>query len=258
MRVGVLRETKDRELRVALLPDHARWLRDAGHEVRVERGAGEGSSLPDDLYRAAGATIVDGAEEIIAESELVTKVKEPTWQEIEWMRPGQIVYSYLHLAPDPELTQHILGSGLIAIGFETVQTEDGTLPILIPMSDVAGRLAVQVAAHYLQGDQGGRGVLLGGVPGVDRGRVTIVGAGVVGTAAVRIAFGLGADVTVLDVDHRRLSYLYDIYHGELHTLFSNPANIARSVRETDVLIGAVLVCSRIRPTSRAPCARPTC
>lgn len=247
MRVGVLRETKDRELRVALLPDSARWLREAGHEVRVERGAGEGSDLPDDLYRAAGAAVVDTPEEVIAESDLVTKVKEPTGQEIEWMRPGQIVYSYLHLAPEPVLTNHILESELVAIGFETVQTDDGMLPILIPMSDVAGRLAVQVAAHYLQADQGGRGVLLGGVPGVDRGKVTIVGAGVVGTAAVRIAFGLGADVTVLDVDHRRLSYLYDIYHGEIHALFSNPANIERSVRQTDVLVGAVLI-----PGARAP------
>lgn len=247
MQIGLLRESKDRELRVALLPENVEWLARHGHRVRVQSGAGEGSGLPDGLYRQAGAEVVADAAAVIGASELITKVKEPTAGEISMMQSGQIVWSYLHLAPDPEGTRRILEADVIAIGYETVQAADGTLPILVPMSEVAGRLAVQIGAHWLQGDQGGRGILLGGVPGVDRGRVTILGAGVVGTAAVRIAYGLGADVTVLDLDHRRLAHLYDIYHGELHTLFSNPGNLERSVTRADLLIGAVLV-----PGARAP------
>jgi alanine dehydrogenase len=248
MRVGVVRETKDRERRVALLPEGARSLRAAGHEVRIERGAGEGSGLSDDVYRAAGAELVATARDAVEGSDIVTKVKEPTRDEISWMRPGQTVYSYLHLAPEPELTRCILDADIVAIGFETVQLPDGALPILVPMSDVAGRLAVQIGARYLQADQGGCGVLLGGVPGVDRGRVTVIGAGVVGRAAVRVAVGLGADVTVLDIDHARLSYLYDLYHGEIHTLFSNSSNIEMSVRQTDLLVGAVLLAGGRAPT----------
>ncbi|MFQ5699543.1 MAG: alanine dehydrogenase [Myxococcota bacterium] len=247
MRIGLLRESKDRELRVALLPENVQWLTRHGHPVRMQSGAGEGSGLTDDQYRKAGAEVVEEPADVIAGSDLITKVKEPTAAEVAMMQPGQVVWSYLHLAADEELLRRILEAEIIALGFETVQASDGTLPILVPMSEVAGRLAVQIGAHWLQGDQGGRGVLLGGVPGVDRGRVTILGAGVVGTAAVRIAYGLGADVTVLDLDHRRLAHLYDIYHGELHTLFSNPGNLERSVTQADLVIGAVLV-----PGARAP------
>jgi alanine dehydrogenase len=167
------------------------------------------------------------------------------------MQPGQALFDFLHLAPDTALTDRILEREIIAIGYETVETDDGTLPLLVPMSEVAGRLSVQIGAHCLQGDQGGRGVLLGGVPGVPRGKVTVIGAGVVGTAAVRMAVGLGADVDVLDIDHRRLSHLYDIYQGGISTLYSNSANIERSVLEADLVVGAVL-----RPGARAPILVP--
>lgn len=247
MRVGVLRETKDQEHRVALLPAGARTLIEAGHEVTVESSAGEASGFPDSAYEDVGARIAKAGAEVIAEAEIVTKVKEPTQKEIEAMRPGQTLFDFLHLAPEPELTAKILGRGIIAIGYETVETDDGTLPLLVPMSEVAGRLAVQVGAHYLQAEQGGGGVLLGGVPGVPRGRVTVIGAGVVGTAAVRVAVGLGAEVDVLDIDHRRLSHLYDLYHGGISTLHSNSTNIERSVMEADILVSAVL-----RPGARAP------
>jgi alanine dehydrogenase len=247
MRVGVLRETKDREARVALLPWGARVLKESGHRVFVERSAGDGSGFPDEEYEAAGAEVLPSASEVIGASDLVTKVKEPTESEIAAMRPGQALFDFLHLAPEPKLAQRILERGIVAIGYETVQLDDGTLPLLVPMSEVAGRLAVQIGAHYLQADQAGRGVLLSGVPGVPRGRVVILGAGIVGTAAVRVATGLGAKVDVLDIDHRRLSHLYDIYHGGINTLYSNPHSIERSVLDADVLIGAVLV-----PGARAP------
>jgi alanine dehydrogenase len=247
MRVGVLRETKDRELRVALLPGGARALVAAGHEVALESGAGEGSGFPDEQYEAVGATIAKSPDEVIGGADVVTKVKEPTPPEIAAMRPGQALFDFLHLAPEPALTRSILERGIIAIGYETVQLEDGSLPLLVPMSEVAGRLAVQIGAHYLQGDQGGRGVLLGGVPGVPRGRVTVIGAGIVGTAAVRMAMGLGAEVSVLDIDQRRLSHLYDIYHGGISTLYSNVVNLEQAVLEADLVVGAVLV-----PGARAP------
>jgi alanine dehydrogenase len=247
MRVGAVRERKDREYRVAITPDGARILTKAGHDIVIESGAGEGSSFADEEYAEAGVRIVKSHEEVIAETDIVTKVKEPTRDEVALMRRGQGLFCFLHLAPEPELTQLLLERGVIAIGFETVQADDGTLPILVPMSEVAGRLAVQIGAHYLQRDQGGRGVLLGGVPGVPRGRVVVVGAGVVGTAAVRIAVGLGAEVEVLDIDHRRLSYLYDLFRGEIGTIHSNASSIERAVPEADLVIGAVL-----RPGARAP------
>jgi alanine dehydrogenase len=247
MRVGVLRETKDRELRVALLPVGARTLVAAGHEVVIEKAAGEASGFPDAHYQAVGAKILDSAEAVIASAEIVTKVKEPTQREIAAMRPGQALFAFLHLAPEPELTKHILERELVAIGYETVQLEDGSLPLLVPMSEVAGRLAVQIGARYLQGDQGGRGVLLGGVPGVPRGCVAVIGAGIVGTAAVRMATGLGAEVAVLDVDQRRLSHLYDIYHGGIDTLYSNVVNLEQAVLEADLVIGAVLLAGARAP-----------
>jgi alanine dehydrogenase len=243
----VLRETKDREFRVALLPWGARMLVDAGHPVFVEKDAGARSGFADEEYGAAGATVLPQGAEVISASELLTKVKEPTESEIAAMRPGQAIFCFLHLAPEVALTRKVLASEIVAIGFETVQMDDGTLPLLVPMSEVAGRLSVQIGAHFLQADQGGRGVLLGGVPGVPRGRVTILGAGIVGTAAVRVASGLGAELEVLDVDQRRLSHLYDIYQGGISTIYSNPHSIERSVLEADLLIGAVLVAGRRAP-----------
>ena len=248
MRIGLLRETKDREFRVALLPGSVRTLVQTGHSVRVETGAGLGSGFPDEVYKEAGAELVDGPEDVIEGADIVTKVKEPTRSEIAAMRPDQLIYCYLHLAPEPELAKAILESQIVAIGYETVQTEDGVLPLLVPMSEVAGRLAVQIGARYLQGDQGGRGILLGGVPGVARGRVTVLGGGIVGTAAVRVAVGLGAEVEVLDISHRRLSALYDIYQGKLSTLYASEINIERSVLEADLLIGGVLVAGARAPT----------
>ena len=247
MRVGVLRETKDHELRVALLPSGARTLVGAGHEVTIETGAGHGSGFPDEAYQKAGARIAGGAAEVIDGCDILTKVKEPAPDEVSRMREGQTLFDFLHLAPAPELTQRILDRGICAIGFETVALEDGSLPLLVPMSEVAGRLAVQIGAHLLQAEQGGRGVLLGGVPGVPRGHVTVIGAGIVGTAAVRMASGLGAEVSVLDIDQRRLSHLYDIYHGGINTLYSNLVNLERSVTQADIVIGAVL-----KPGARAP------
>jgi len=247
VRVGALREVKDRELRVALLPAGVRALIAAGHSVAVQSDAGVGSGFSNEEYQAVGAKIMDRFEDVIDFAEVVIKVKEPTAAEVAVMRPGQILFDFLHLAPLADLTQQILERQIVAIGFETVQLPDGTLPLLVPMSEVAGRLAVQVGAHYLQADQGGSGVLLGGVPGVPRGRVAIIGAGIVGTASVRMAVGMGAEVTVLDVDQRRLSHLYDIYHGGISTLYSNSVNLEQSVHEADLVIGAVL-----RPGARAP------
>ncbi|MCH6563489.1 MAG: alanine dehydrogenase [Myxococcales bacterium] len=248
MRVGVLRETKDRELRVALLPSGVRTLTQQGHGVFVEAGAGSGSGFPDEAYQDAGATVLELPQQVIETAELVTKVKEPTRSEIAAMRPGQTLFAFLHLAPDRKLAVEVLAREIVAIGYETVQTDDGVLPLLVPMSEVAGRLSIQIGAHYLQGDQGGRGVLLGGVPGVRRGRVAVIGAGIVGTAAVRVAVGLGADLDVLDIDHRRLSALYDIYRGELGTLYASELNIENCVLDADLLIGAVL-----NAGTRAPC-----
>jgi alanine dehydrogenase len=247
MKVGVLRETKDREMRVALLPGGVRALVASGHEVVVERNAGVGSGFLDRQYEEAGAKIFDQPREVIGFADIVTKVKEPSEAEISAMRPGQVLFDFLHLAPLRELTDMILEKEIIAIGFETVQLSDGALPLLVPMSEVAGRLAVQIGACYLQADRGGSGVLLGGVPGVARGHVTIIGAGIVGTAAVRMAVGLGGEVSVLDIDQRRLSHLYDIYHGSINTLYSNPVTLEQAVLRADIVIGAVLV-----PGARSP------
>jgi alanine dehydrogenase len=247
MRIGVPRETKDQEFRVGLTPDGARLLVEGGHELAVERHAGEGSGFPDEAYRSAGARLVD-AEEAWSVSDLIVKVKEPSAREVRWLRPGQVLFTYLHLAAAPELARALLESGVIAIAYETIRDPDGTFPVLAPMSEVAGRLATQIGVTLLQKNRGGKGLLVGGVPGVPRGKITVIGAGIVGINAVRVAHALGAEVDVLDVDLRRLTYVYDIFRGELNTLFSNRANIERSVTETDVLIGAVYVHGRRAPT----------
>ncbi len=246
MKIGVPRETKDREYRVGMVPDGARILTSAGHSVIVERGAGLGSGFEDALYEAAGATLVD-VEEAWSAPDLVVKVKEPNPVETARLRSGQVVFTYLHLAADPDLVDRMRAADVIAIAYETIQNRDGTFPVLAPMSEVAGRLATQIGANLLQKDRGGKGLLLGGVPGVMRGRVTILGAGAVGINALRVAQALGADVDVIDVDLRRLTYVYDLFRGELNTLYSNPSTIARSVAEADLLIGAVYVSGRRAP-----------
>jgi len=247
MRIGVPREIKDMEFRVGMVPDGVRQLVEAGHELLVERGAGAGSGFSDDAYREAGARLVT-AEEAFQSPELIVKVKEPQPPEVRRLRSGQTVFTYLHLAANPALVTALQDADVMAIAYETIQNADGSFPVLAPMSEVAGRLAVQIGVTLLQKDRGGKGLLMGGVPGVMRGRVTVLGAGTVGINAVRVAHALGAEVDVLDVDLRRLTYLYDIFGGELNTLFSNTANITRSVVDGDLVIGAVYTRGRRAPT----------
>ena len=246
MRIGVPKETKDNEYRVGLTPDGARQLVARGHEVLVERNAGTGSGFTDELYAQAGARLV-AIDEVWSSPELVVKVKEPNAQEVKRLRAGQTLYAYLHLAPNAPLTEGLLAAGVIGIAYETIQFADGSFPVLAPMSEVAGRLAIQVGVTFLQKDKGGKGLLIGGVPGVPRGRVAVVGAGIVGINSVRVAHALGAEVTVLDVDMKRLTYLYDLFHGEIGTLYSNRSNIERSVAEADLLVGAVYLRGRRAP-----------
>jgi len=247
VRIGVPIESKDHEFRVGLVPDGVRALRKAGHEVIVARGAGLGSGFCDEDYRLAGAALVD-REEAWSAPDLVVKVKEPNSEEASWLHSGQVLFTYLHLAAAAELTEQLRNADVIAIAYETIRTADGAFPVLAPMSEVAGRLATQVGAHLLQKEQGGKGLLLGGVPGVMRGRVTVLGAGTVGLNALRVAHALGAEVDVLDLDLKRLTYIYDLFRGELNTLYSNPANIERSVRSSDLVIGAVYTIGRRTPT----------
>ncbi len=246
MKIGIPREIKDMEFRVGMVPDAVRLLCEAGHELSVEVGAGTGSGFSDDDYTRAGAQLVD-ADTVWSHPDLIVKVKEPQSTETVRLHEGQTLFTYLHLAAAPEVAQALCDSGVVAIAYETIRNPDGAFPVLAPMSEVAGRLAVQIGVNLLQKDQGGKGVLLGGVPGVLRGRVTVLGAGTVGINAVRVAHALGAEVEVLDIDVKRLTYLYDIFRGEIGTLFSNPANIARSVREADLVIGAVYVSGHRAP-----------
>ena len=246
MQIGVPREIKDMEFRVGMVPDGVRQLAAAGHELLVERGAGEGSGFLDGAYAQAGARLVD-VEEVFGAPDLIVKVKEPQPQEVLRMRSGQTLFTYLHLAASPDLAEALRAADIVAIAYETIENPDGSFPVLAPMSEVAGRLAVQIGVTLLQKDRGGKGLLLGGVPGVLRGRVTVLGAGTVGINAVRVARALGAEVDVLDVDLSRLTYLYDIFSGDVNTLFSNPENIARSVTSSDLVVGAVYVSGRRTP-----------
>lgn len=246
MDVGIPREVKTHEYRVAMTPNAVRALTDAGHRVRIETGAGDGSSFDDDDYRASGAEIVDSAEEAWAQ-QLVLKVKEPTEHEFGFLRDDLLLFTFLHLAADRALTNALLEAGTTAVAYETVQLDNGALPLLNPMSEVAGRMAPQVGAYHLEKFLGGRGLLLGGVPGVAAGDVVILGGGTVGTNAAKIALGLGARVTILDVSHSRLVYLDDIFGGRVQTLMSNAGTVRESVHRADLLIGAVLV-----PGARAP------
>lgn len=246
MLIGLPKEVKDHENRVGLTPGAVRAVTRHGHQVLVESGAGEDSFFPDDEYRAAGATIVPHAADAWS-AQMVIKVKEPVVQEYGYLRQGMMLFTYLHLASDKALTRALLESGVTGIAYETVQTEGGKLPLLMPMSEVAGRMAIQVGATYLQKTHGGRGVLMGGIPGVAPANVAILGGGIVGTNAARVAVGSGAQVTVLDISHDRLKYLDDIYRGQLQTRISDEYNIEDVIYDADLVVGAVLI-----PGGRAP------
>ncbi|HEY1806762.1 MAG TPA: alanine dehydrogenase [Terracidiphilus sp.] len=241
MIVGVPKEIKDNEARVGVTPAGAKALTEAGHKVLVETQAGAQSGFPDAEYQNAGAEMVGDAGFVWGKSEMVVKVKEPTEREYVYFRNGLVLFTYLHLAPLPALTDKLLESKVIGIAYETVRDRQGTLPLLTPMSEVAGRMSVQVGASYLEKERGGRGILLGGVPGVPPAHVTILGGGVVGTNAARIALGFGAKVTLIDVNLNRLRELDDIFGGRLYTLASNSYNIAQAAREADLVIGGVLI-----------------
>lgn len=241
MRVGVPKEIKNNEFRVGLVPGSVREYRAHGHEVIVETGAGAGIKASDADYEAAGATIAPDAATVYAEADMIVKVKEPQPSEYARLRQGQILYAYLHLAPDPEQTKGLLKSGVTAVAYETVTDSRGGLPLLAPMSEVAGRLSIQAAAHALTAPEGGRGLLMGGVPGVKPARVLIIGGGVVGLHAARMAAGLGADVTILDRNLHRLAELDDLFQGRVKTRYSTYDALDEETDAADVVIGAVLI-----------------
>ncbi|MDQ3031967.1 MAG: alanine dehydrogenase [Myxococcota bacterium] len=246
MIIGVPTEIKTREYRVGINHGGVRQLVRHGHQVLVQKGAGIGAGITDQDFEAAGARIVPTAADAWS-AEMVMKVKEPLPEEYQYFRPGLILYTYLHLAPLPELTGELMKKQVRAIAYETVQNPDGSLPLLRPMSEVAGRMATQVGATCLEKERGGKGLLLGGVPGTRRGHVVILGGGVVGSHAARIAVGMGAQVTVLDLNHERMSYLEDIFQASVETLYSNPSNIEEAVAGADLVIGAVLVAGARAP-----------
>ena len=241
MIVGLPKEIKDNEYRVGLTPAGVRALHDAGHTVVVEKNAGEGSGFEDSLYQRAGATILDSADEIWAKADMIVKVKEPIAPEYPRMREGQLLFTYLHLAPDRELTKQLVDRKVTGIAYETITDRRGTLPLLTPMSEVAGRMAIQVGAHYLEKMSGGRGILLGGVPGVPAARVVIIGGGVVGTNAAKMAVGMGAHVTIIDNNLDRLRELDDIFLSKISTLASSAYMIQDAITQADLIVGAVLV-----------------
>jgi alanine dehydrogenase len=247
MIVGVPTEVKTREYRVGMIPAGARTLTSHGHKVLVQQGAGLGSGISDEAYKAVGAEIVATADDVWKRAEMIFKVKEPIAEEYPRMREGQILYTYLHLAAAPQLTQELLKRGVTGVAYETIELDDGRLPLLQPMSAVAGRMAIQVAATYLEKEKGGKGILLGGVPGVRRGRVAIIGGGIVGQHAARMAIGLGAMVNILDINPDTLAYVDDIYQGRVNTLYSDPLSIEESVTRADVVVGAVLVAGAKAP-----------
>ena len=245
--VGVPKEIKDKENRVSVQPDGVAELTYHGHDVVVQASAGSGSGFPDDEYVAAGARVVGTAAEVFGAADLIVKVKEPVPEEYDRFRSGQQLFTYLHLAADRQLTEFLLSRRIDAIAYETVQTTDGRLPLLTPMSEVAGRMAVQAAAHHLESTSGGAGLLLGGVPGTPAAKVTIIGGGVAGTEAAKMALGLRAIVRVLDTNPARLSYLSDVFGGRLDLVVPNRARTAAYVADSDVVIGAVLVAGAKAP-----------
>lgn len=246
MIIGVPKEIKNNENRVALTPAGVLTLAGGGHRVLLEKGAGAGSGFADAEYAQAGAELVNDAAGVWNGADMVMKVKEPLESEYDYFRPGLILFTYLHLAPEPRLAAALQAKGILAIGYETVRA-GRTLPLLTPMSEVAGRMSVQLGAQFLQKNHGGQGILLAGVPGVERGKVSIIGGGVVGTNAAKMAIGLGAEVTIVDLNADRLRELDDLFGPQIKTLASNPYNIAKAVAEADLLIGAVLI-----PGAKAP------
>ena len=241
MRVGIPTEIKEDENRVAITPSGVAAFSVHGHDVIIQQGAGRGSAIPDDAYRTAGAAIVPDAAGVWQQADLVLKVKEPLEPEFAMMRAGQVLFTYLHLAASTSLTERLRDTGVVAIGYETVQLDDGTLPLLVPMSEVAGRLAIQAGATSLETIAGGKGILLPGVSGVRRGRVTIIGAGIVGLNACVVGVGFGADVTIVDINPLRLGCVRDVVQGHVTTLMSNAANIEGAVAAADLVICAVLI-----------------
>ncbi|MFJ7727215.1 alanine dehydrogenase [Neobacillus sp. NPDC097160] len=246
MRIGVPKEVKNNENRVAMTPAGVVNLVKFGHEVFIEKGAGLGSGFLDEDYSTAGAMLVETASEAWS-MDMVMKVKEPLPSEYQYFREGLILFTYLHLAPEPELTKALIDNKVVGIAYETVQLANRSLPLLTPMSEVAGRMAAQIGAQFLEKVYGGKGILLSGVPGVQRGTVTIIGGGVAGTNAAKMAIGLGSKVTIIDLNPDRLRQLDDIFGSDVTTLMSNPYNIAEAVKESDLVIGAVLI-----PGAKAP------
>lgn len=247
MRIGVPKEIKNNENRVGLVPGGVKQLVTDGHEVYIEHNAGMGIGLTDQDYIKAGAKILDGMKEVYEKADMIIKVKEPQPVEIALLKPHHILYTYLHLAADKELTQGLMKSGATCVAYETIQLPDNTLPLLVPMSEVAGRMSTQIGAAYLQKNHDGKGILLGGVPGVQRGKVTVIGCGIAGTNAIKMAMGLGAEVTAIDVSTKRLAELDDLFDTRITTLYSTPSNIETAVTTSDLVIGAVLV-----PGAKAP------
>ncbi|MEC0710781.1 alanine dehydrogenase [Bacillus haynesii] len=246
MIIGIPKEIKNNENRVAITPAGVVALKKSGHQVLIEQGAGLGSGFEDADYKAAGAEILVEAKDVWGKADMVMKVKEPISSEYGYFRKGLVLFTYLHLAAEPKLAKALVDSGVTAIAYETVEV-NRTLPLLTPMSEVAGRMASQIGAQFLEKSKGGKGILLSGVPGVKRGKVTIIGGGVVGTNAAKIAVGLGADVTLIDLSAERLRQLDDQFGKDIQTLMSNPLNIAEAVKDSDLVIGAVLI-----PGAKAP------
>jgi alanine dehydrogenase len=247
MKIGVPKEIKIKENRVGLVPGGVRQLVLDGHEVFLENNAGLGIGLTNQDYEKAGAKILPTAAAVFETCTMIIKVKEPQPQEIALLKPHHLLFTYLHLAADKKLTEGLMKSGSTCVAYETIQLPDRTLPLLIPMSEVAGRMATQVGAKYLQIDHGGKGILLGGVPGVPKGKVTVIGCGIAGTHAMKMALGLGADVTAIDLSTKRLAELDDIFQGRVTTLYSNAENIEKAVIESDLVIGAVLIPGALAP-----------
>lgn len=248
MLIGIPKEIKTRETRVGMVPGGVSALTAQGHKVIIESQAGLGAGIKDDDFVKAGAEIVPSAREVWAQSEMIIKVKEPITPEFDLMRPGQIIYTFLHLAAAEELTHALLRRGVTGIAYETIEGPNRSLPLLKPMSEVAGRMAIQVGAQCLEKHHGGKGLLLGGVPGVRRARVAIIGGGIVGINSAKIAIGMGAQVSILDVDAQRLAYLDDVFGSKISTLMSNAENIAKAVEESDLVVGAVLLTGAKAPT----------
>ncbi|TDO86494.1 alanine dehydrogenase [Halanaerobium saccharolyticum] len=247
MIIAVPREIKNNENRVALTAAGTEILKKAGHQILIEKNAGQGSGIFDEDYKKAGAEIIADKNELFQKAEMIIKVKEPLKEEYDLFKEGQLLFTYLHLAADPELTAALKEKGVTAVAYETVQNKDGELPLLTPMSEVAGRLSVQAAASYLEKPKGGSGVLLGGVPGVKPAKVVVIGGGIVGRNAAKIAHGMGADVTIMDIKQSTMRYIDDIFQGKIKTIMSNNAHVAEEVSQADVVIGAVLI-----PGAKAP------